>query len=91
MTTTLLISEAKIRAFSDMNDSVDDALITNGIREAQDIAIQPIIGTKLYDALITKVNNNSLSGSYQSLVDDYIQPALVYASLYNVVVIFLFC
>ena len=84
MTTTLFISEAKIRAFSDINDSVDDALIVNGIREAQDIAIQPIIGTKLYDALITKVNNSSLSGSYQTLVDDYIQPALVYASLYNV-------
>ena len=51
MTTTLFISEAKIRAFSDINDSVDDALIVNGIREAQDIAIQPMkanILTKSY-------------------------------------------
>ena len=84
MTTTLLISEAKVRAFSDLNESVDDSLMVNGIREAQDIAIQPIIGTVLYDSLITKVDNNSLSGSYQTLVDDYIQPALVYASLYNI-------
>ena len=84
MTTTLLISEAKIRAFSDLNESVDDALMVNGIREAQDIAIQPIIGTKLYNTLITKIDNNSVSGSYQTLVDDYIQPALVYASLYNI-------
>ena len=84
MTTTLLISEAKIRAFSDLNESVDDALMVNGIREAQDIAIQPIIGTKLYNTLIEKIDNNSVSGSYQTLVDDYIQPALVYASLYNI-------
>ena len=84
MTTTLLISEAKVRAFSDLNVSVDDALMVNGIREAQDIVIQPIIGTILYNTLLTKIDNNSVSGSYQTLIDDYIQPALVYASLYNV-------
>jgi hypothetical protein len=37
MTTTLLISEAKVRAFSDINESVDDSLMVNAIREAQDI------------------------------------------------------
>lgn len=84
MTTTLLISEAKVRAFSDINESVDDSLMVNAIREAQDIVMQPIMGTKLYNALIEKIDNNSLSGSYQTLVDDYIQPALVYASLYNI-------
>ena len=83
MVTTLLISEAKVRAFSDLNESVDNSLITNGIREAQDIVIQPIIGTKLYNTLITKIDNNSVSSSYATLIDDYIQPALVYASIYN--------
>ena len=84
MTTTLLISEAKVRAFSDVNESVDDSLMVNAIREAQDIVIQPIIGTKLYNVLIEKIDTNSISGSYQTLVDDYIQPALIYASLYNI-------
>ena len=84
MTTTLLISEAKVRAFSDLNESVDDTLMVNGIREAQDIVIQPIIGTKLYNELLTKIDNNSVSGSYQTLIDDYVQPALVYSSLYNI-------
>ena len=84
MVTTLLISEAKVRAFSDLNESVDDSLMVNGVREAQDIVIQPIIGTKLYNELILKIDNNSVSGSYQTLIDDYIQPALIYASLYNI-------
>jgi len=84
MTTTLLISEAKIRAFSDINESLDDALIVNAIREAQDIVLQPIMGTKLYNVIKEKIDNNSVSGSYQTLIDDYIQPALVYASLYNI-------
>ncbi len=84
MTTTLLISEAKVRAFSDINESVDDSLMVNAIREAQDIVMQPIMGTILYNTLIEKIDNNSLSGSYQTLVDDYVQPALIYASLYNI-------
>jgi len=84
MVTTLLISEAKIKAFTDLNESVDDSLIVNAIREAQDISIQPIIGTKLYNVIIEKIDNNSISGSYQTLLDDYIQPALTYASLYNI-------
>ncbi len=84
MTTTLLISEAKVRAFSDINESLDDALIVNAVREAQDIVMQPIMGTILYNTLIEKIDNNSLSGSYQTLVDDYVQPALIYASLYNI-------
>jgi len=84
MQTTLFISEAKVRGFSDINESLDDKLITNSIREAQDIEIQPIIGTILYNTISTKIDNSSLSGSYQTLVDDYIQPALLYASLYNI-------
>jgi hypothetical protein len=51
MTTTLLISEAKVRAFTDLNESVDDSLMVNAIREQQDMVIQPIIGTKLYNVL----------------------------------------
>ena len=84
MTTTLLISEAKVRAFTDLNESVDDSLMVNAIREQQDMVIQPIIGTKLYNTIIEKIDNSSVSGSYQTLLDDYIQPALVYSSLYNI-------
>ena len=84
MTNTLLISEAKVRAYSDINESLDDALIVNAVREAQDMVIQPIIGTKLYNTIIEKIDNSSVSGSYQTLLDDYIQPALVYSSLYNI-------
>ena len=48
MTTTLIISEAKLRQFTDLNDSVDTELLKNAVRTAQDITIQRVIGTKLY-------------------------------------------
>ena len=47
MTNTFLISEAKLREFTDIANNVDSALIKNAIRESQDISLQRIIGTLL--------------------------------------------
>ena len=86
MTNTLLISETKVREFTNMNDNVDTALIKNGIREAQDIEIQRIIGTLLYDSIMTQVDNNTWTNSnYQTLVNDYIQNSLLYWAYYYIV------
>lgn len=82
MTNVQLISEAKIRQYTDMNDNVDSKLIVNAIREAQDIELQRILGTLLYNKIIDDVQNNTLTGAYQSLVDDYVQNFLLYAVYY---------
>lgn len=83
MTQTFLISEAKVRNFTTLNNSVDTELIRNCIRTAQDYRLQSIIGTVLYDKLISDIDSSSLSGYYQTLVDDYIQDFLLYAVYYE--------
>lgn len=82
MTNVQLISEAKIRQYTDMNDNVDSKLIVNAIREAQDIELQRILGTLLYNKIIDDVQNNTLTGAYKTLVDDYVQNFLLYAVYY---------
>ena len=85
MTNTFLISETKVREFTNMNDNVDTALLKNGIREAQDIEIQRIIGTLLYDSLMTQVDNGTFTNAnYETLLNDYIQNALLYWSEYYI-------
>ena len=85
MTNTFLISETKVREFTNMNDNVDTALMKNGIREAQDIEIQRIIGTLLYDSLMTQVDNGTFTNTnYETLVNDYIQNALLYWAYYYI-------
>lgn len=84
MTTTLLISEAKLRQFTDINDNLDSALIKNGVREAQDIELQRILGTKLYDQVLSYVDSGTVPAAYQTLIDDYIQDFLLYAAYYEV-------
>ena len=83
MTTTFLISEAKVRSFTSLNNSVDTDLIKNCIRTAQDYRLQSVIGTVLYEKLLSDVDNNTLTGTYKTLVDDYIQDFLLYAVYYE--------
>ena len=83
MTETLIISEAKLRQFTDINDAVDSALIKNNVRTAQDIHLQRIIGTKLYDKIMSDIDASTLSGNYLTLVNDYIADFLIYATYYE--------
>lgn len=88
MTNTFLISEAQIRNYTDIEDNVDSALVKNGIREAQDIKLQPIIGTLLYEKLTSLVDAGTIGDSgnaaYKTLLDDYIQNMLIYASYWYI-------
>ena len=73
----LLISEKTLKSQSYINDNVDSCYIVPAIRTAQDIGLQPLIGTNLYVALQDKIQSNSIEGDYKILMDDYITPYLV--------------
>ena len=83
MTTTLIISEEKLREFTDINDNLDSKLLMNAVREAQDIYLQRLTGTSLYEYILNQIDANTLSGNYKDLVDNFIQPYLIYASYWE--------
>ena len=83
MENTLLISEAKLKRFTDINNNLDVDLISSVIREAQIIHITRLLGSKLYDKLISDVDSDSLAGDYKTLVDDYVQDSLLYWAYYE--------
>ena len=82
-TSTLLISETKLRSFSDINNNVDAKLLTTAIQVAQDIYLQRIISTDLYEKLLNDVDNNTLSGAYYTLLNSYVVPYLIWASYWE--------
>lgn len=83
MQNTLLVSESKLKRFTDINNNLDPDLISSVIREAQIIHLTRLLGTKLYDKILSDVDGGTLTGDYKSLVDDYIQDALIYWSYYE--------
>ena len=84
MTSTFLISETKLRQFSDINNNTDTELLRNAVREAQDIELQRILGTLLYESLLAQVDAGPVwtTPAYETLVNGYVQNALLYWSYY---------
>lgn len=74
--TTLLISPEYIKKFTILNDSIDDDRIYPAIVLAQDKHLQVYLGTRLFKAIISKVESDTLADQYSTLVDDYINRML---------------
>lgn len=75
---TLLISQQYLKDQSLISDNVDFKIITPVIRVVQEVDIQQLLGTNLYNKIIADVVANTLAGVYKTLVDDYVLPAMVY-------------
>ena len=82
---TLYISATRLKKDSAIGGSVEDDLIMPYILLAQDMNILPILGTDLDAKLKADIQGGTLSGAYKTLVETYIQPALVQFSFVSLV------
>ena len=82
---TLYISSTRLKKDSAIGGSVSDDLIMPYILLAQDMHILPILGTDLDAKLKSDIQGGSLAGDYKTLVETYLQPALVQFSFVSLV------
>ena len=82
---TLYISSTRLKKDSAIGGSVDDNLVMPYILLAQDMNILPILGTDLDAKLKSEIQGGTLAGAYKTLVETYIQPALVQYSFVSLV------
>ena len=78
MATVLFIKRADLVKTTILNGNIDSDKFLPFIEIAQEIHIQNYLGTKLYDKLIADIAGSTLSGNYETLVDDYVQPMLIH-------------
>ena len=79
-----IISPNFIKEYSGfINSNVDNDLIDLSIIEAQDLELQGILGSNLYDSIMDKIVNDTLSGNtvYSNLVDKYCVKVILYYTL----------
>ena len=81
MATTLFIKAKDLKSNSILNGNVDTDLFINFIKIAQQMHVQNYLGTKLYDAITTKIRTSTLTGDYLDLVTDYVQPMLIHFAM----------
>jgi len=75
-----LLTPNKLKEYTTINYAVEDKLLKNSIIDAQDIDIQPIIGTRLYNKIKNGVTGSTITGIYKTVLDDYITPTLIKAA-----------
>lgn len=74
----LFISEKTLKEDSLINNNVDAAFINSAIMTAQDIFLQPLLGSCLYEQLQNAIIAENLTADEQKLIDEYITPYLEY-------------
>jgi hypothetical protein len=87
MANVLLISENKIKAFTNINKNVDIDAIRAEINIAQDIYLQTLLGTKFYEHLLSQVSStgNTFNADELTLVNDYISPYLIQTAYFEMI------
>lgn len=87
MTNVLLVSEDYIKTNSTLSDNYFGKYLTPAIIEAQDMALQTILGSCLYNKILTIVEDGTIkdleNAAYKGLLDEVIQPYLLYKVLSN--------
>ena len=76
----LFVTLQEVKRKSILDGNLDPDKFIQFIEVAQDINIQMHLGTALYDKLQNDIINDTLTGNYLSLVNDYIKPMLIWYS-----------
>ena len=79
----LFLSVDYLRDNTVINGNVDSELLEPFILLAQNVHVEPIVGTALYNSLISSIEGDTLAGDDKLLMDDYLQPALLQWALYE--------
>lgn len=79
----LLTNTYRLKKNTPIENNVDDDILNPYIFKAQETHIQQILGTDLYVKIIDEVKNNTITGDYKTLLDEYITPALIEWAFYE--------
>ena len=83
MATALFINRTDLVKNSILDGNVDTDKFIQFIKVAQQIDIQNLLGTDLYNKISADIIAGTLSGNYLTLVNTYVQPTLIWFSQMN--------
>ena len=80
MAQVLFVSPADVIKRTGINGNVDRDQMIQFIKIAQDIHIQNILGTNLFNKIASDINGDTLTGNYLTLFTSYIQDMVIHYS-----------
>ena len=82
MAYVLFISEGRLKKLTAIHENVEPDDLTPFVIQAQDLRVQELLGTKMYNNLKTKVLSGTTSSYEDTLLDDYLAPMLANWAVY---------
>jgi hypothetical protein len=83
MSSTLLVSAKKVKSFTEVNENVDEILLLANIQIAQDLGLQGLLGTRFFTHILDAAKNSTLTAPELTLLQDYIQPYLLWRATWE--------
>lgn len=74
----LFVNPDYLKRITPLVGAIDENYILPAVIAAQDVKLQSYLGTRLYESLKTKVQNNTLSGYYTILLDGYVRKCVAW-------------
>lgn len=83
MATALFITRTDLVRNSILDGNLDTDKFIQFVKIAQEIDVQNLLGSKLYDKISADIIAGTLTGNYLTLVNEYVQPILIWFAQVN--------
>jgi hypothetical protein len=84
----LMMGETYLKQMTIINDNVDMKIITPTIEDVQRLYVEDVLGTQLFNQILSQIGSSSVSSANQTLLDSYILPFMKYYVLMEVSPVF---
>ena len=84
MKQVLFITPAEVRERTSLDYNVEDSKIINTIILAQDLTLEPLLGSVMFDEIKAQVIADTLTAEYITLIDYHISKVLTSAILHKI-------
>lgn len=81
MAQALFVTTTDIAKFTSVNGNLDPDKFIDKIKVAQDIHIQNILGTDLFNKINNDIVASTLAGNYITLLSNYIKPMVIHYAM----------
>jgi hypothetical protein len=81
MATALFVTTTDIAKFTSLNGNLDPDKFTDKMKVAQDIHIQSILGTDLFNKINNDIVASTLAAPYTTLLTSYIKPMVIHYTM----------
>lgn len=82
MESTIVTAE-QLKTLTSLSQNIDCELLNPHLLISQQLYIEPVLGTALYNDIISRYDNNALTGDTQTLYEDYIVQAIGFAAWFS--------